>query len=325
MDLRTVLIALTVIASAMTVLFIIHAETDNSSAETVYSGQCGPSVYYTFSTDGTLEISGTGAMYDYSGFTGHSPWYADINEIKKIVIGDDISYLGQWAFVKCRHATELTIPITLNSVSSDVSCAFAGCINLEKVNFTCGKDGNGYGYAAYKGFDSWYQNTPWYQSKDTLKEISFADGIRHIGSDAFRELNISSVVIPDTVGSLGCHCFFNCTKLTDLTIPVSLNSYGDAKYPAFHDCKVLENITITRGSEVPYDYCTFTSSLSDLAAWNINKDVAKKVTISEDVRKLGSCMFYGTTLKELTIPSDLVTQGITTILDLKHLMNPLRK
>lgn len=45
MKLITVLTILAVIASAATVLFVLHAETDSSSAEVNESGWCGPDAY----------------------------------------------------------------------------------------------------------------------------------------------------------------------------------------------------------------------------------------------------------------------------------------
>ena len=301
----TILTVAAVIASALAVLFVLHAESDDSSAGVTESGCCGDDAYYFIYSDGTLEIRGSGAIYDYGGFFERSPWYDHRDEITKIVIGDDITHLGQWAFVKCKHVKELTMPITLNSVTSDTACAFAGCYNIEKVNFTLGKDGYGFDYAAHEGSNSWYQLTPWYQSRDVLEDINFTDGIRHIGSDAFRELNITALVIPESVTSLGCHTFFNCTKLADLTIPISLNSYYSADYPAFIGCLAVEKVTFTRGNGVPFDYSNWAGMCHlYLAPWNLNDDIAKTIVISDNITKLGRYMFYHTNIKELTLPVD---------------------
>ncbi len=291
-----------VIASAMAILSVLHSDTDNSSAEVVESGWCGENAYYHIYSDGTLLIDGSGAMYDYSGLS-RAPWYEHHDGITKIVIGDNITHLGQWAFVKCKHVKELTIPITLNSVTVDTSCAFASCYNIEKINFTVGVDGYGFDYAAYLGNNAWYQLTPWYQSKDVLKEIHFADGITHIGADAFRELNITSIVLPDSVTSLGCHCFYSCTKLIDLTIPVSLNPYGNEDYPAFQGCTWITKFTFTKGNGVPFDYSNFWGEKnSDLAPWNNTPFLLKNIIISDDVQSLGKYMFHRCLIKELTLP-----------------------
>ncbi len=307
----TILLIAAVIASAMAALFVLHAESDDSSAEVTESGWCGENVYYYFYSDGTLMIDGAGAMYDYGGFFARPPWYNHRDEITKIVISDDITYLGQWAFVNCKHVKELTMPITLNSVTSDTSCAFAGCYNIEKINFTLGKDGYGFNYSAYEGSNSWYQLTPWYQSRDSLKEIVFADGIIHIGNDAFRELNITKVVLPDSVTSLGWHTFLDCTKLSDLTIPISLNPFDSETYPAFQGCMAIENVIFTRGNGVPFDYWSWKGECNlRLAPWNMNDDIAKTIVISDDITQLGRYMFYHTNIKELTLPVD-ATQYFT--------------
>ena len=303
MKLITVLTILAVIASAATVLFVLHAETDSSSAEVNESGWCGPDAYYYIYSDGTLEISGSGSVYDYNDFT-HPPWYDHREDIRKIVIGNDITQLGASAFIGLKYVTELTIPITINSVVSDVSPAFAGCYRIEKINFTVGKDGYGFDYAAYPDSNSWYQNTPWYESRDNLKTVTFADGTIHIGNDAFRELNITAVNLPDSVTSLGNHCFFNCAGITDITIPVSLNSYGNEKYPAFQGCVAVNSVTITRGNGVPFDYSHWwgSSDNANLAPWNMNHSITKKVVISDDVTSLGKYMSFGCNIGELTIP-----------------------
>ena len=306
LKLRTVLTIIAVIASAMAVLFVLHAETDSSSAEVIEGGQCGPDARYYIYSDGTLEINGSGEMYNYDGV--RAPWYEYRDDITKIVISDEITKLGLWAFVGMKHVTELTIPITLDSVINNDYSAFAGCYRVEKVNFTCGTDGYGYGYAAYEQNNSWYQLTPWYQSRDVLKEINFADGIKGIGSDAFRELNITSLVLPESVVVLGCHCFYNCTKITDLTIPMSLNSYGNETYPAFQGCMAIENVVFTYGNGIAFDYADWTGSTknANLAPWNLNSAITKTIFIPESITNVGKWMFCGCNIRELTIPISAV-------------------
>ncbi len=301
--LGTVLIISAVIASAFVMIYILHAETDDSSAEITDNGQCGPNAYYYFYSDGTLKIDGVGEMYNYSGLT-RAPWNDYGGDVHKIVICDQITRLGEWAFISCTNAKELTMPITLNASPSDTLPVFKGCCSFEKINFTYGKDGYGCNYAAYQGSNAWYNYTPWYQSRDCLKEINFADGIIHIGNDAFRELNITYVVLPDSVTSLGWHTFFNCTKLAYLTIPISLNPYDSADYPAFQGCTAVKEVIFTKGNGVPFDYYDIWKGKknTDLAPWNINSSVGKKIVISNDITYLGDFMFAGCNIKELVIP-----------------------
>ncbi len=281
----------------------VHDGSDSSVESNSDIGSCGPNATYSYS-DGTLVISGYGDMYEYP-FAG-TPWFGHTDDIRKIVISEGITSLSKWAFIKCSGLTELTMPITLNSIRFDSYPAFLGCCSVEKITFTCGDGGYGRDYAAYKGRDCWYQLTPWYQSRDCLKEITFADGTTHIGSDAFRELNITSIAIPASVTSLGSHCFYNCKALTDLKISMSVNPYGNENYPAFQGCTAIENITFCRGTGSPFNYSDWTGSSknSDKAPWNMYS-VPKKIVILEDVLSFGKNVFSGCNIRELTIPINL--------------------
>ncbi len=285
--------------------------TDVSTAQITSNGHCGSNATYNIYSDGTLEIIGSGEMDQYD--TTHAPWYGCREDITKIIISDQITKLGVSAFLDCKNIIELTIPITLNSVVSDSNPVFSGCSNIEKINFTSGDGGFGYNYAAYPVSNSWYQNTPWYQSRDILKVINFADGVKGIGSDAFRELNLSSIVLPDSVVHLGNHCFFNCTKLTDLTIPISLNPYGsEEKYPSFHGCMAVQKVSFTKGNGIPFDYCGWMHNSSDnanLAPWNMNSAIEKTIIIADDITVTGDFMFEGCNIKEVTVPISMLAMN----------------
>ncbi len=306
----TVLAIVAVLASAMAVMLILHIETGNSSAQIIDSGQCGDDLTFSYLSDGTLTISGTGGMYDYS--ETDSPWCGYHNAIIRIVIEDGVTSLGGWCFHDCNNLLELTLPITLNSVKSNEHPAFAGCANIKIVNFTYGTNGYGFDYDAYPVNDCWYQNTPWYLSLDTVKEINFADGIKGIGSDALREQNITSIVIPDSVVALGNYTFYNCAELTDLTIPISLRPFCSEAYPSFKGCIKIENVTLTRGNGIPFDYDSVTSKTYYLpfAPWSMSS-VAKKIIISDDITTLGDYMFYYCNMKELSIPNNILLFGVT--------------
>ena len=57
-----------------------------------------------------------------------------------------------------------------------------------------------------------------------------------IADDAFRGTDVISVVLPDTVTSIGWFAFANCRSLTAVTLPASVESIG---YGAFDGCSLL--------------------------------------------------------------------------------------
>ena len=118
------------------------------------SGTCGKDGdKVTWSYDaGTLTISGTGEMADYSN-SSQSPWYGYRNDIENVAIGDGVTSIGKYAFYECSSLTSITIPdgvtsigtyafrncssltsITIpNSVTSIGDCAFYGCSSLTSI------------------------------------------------------------------------------------------------------------------------------------------------------------------------------------------------
>ncbi|MDR0304161.1 MAG: leucine-rich repeat domain-containing protein, partial [Chitinispirillales bacterium] len=89
------------------------------------SGKTGPLTWSI--SDGTLTISGGGAMPNYS-IT--APWYFYKNSITKAVIGDSVTSIGSYAFYDCSGLTSVTIP---SSVTSIGSYAFYDCSGLTSV------------------------------------------------------------------------------------------------------------------------------------------------------------------------------------------------
>ena len=59
-------------------------------------------ITWTLSDDGTLTISGTD-MPDYN------PWYSQRGKIKKVVIEDGVTSIGDHAFFNCSSLTSVTI------------------------------------------------------------------------------------------------------------------------------------------------------------------------------------------------------------------------
>ena len=68
--------------------------------------------------------------------------------------------------------------------------------------------------------------------------------VTQIAYGAFEKTNITSVIIPNGVTSIGNAAFDGCTRLTSVTIPNSVTSIG---YGAFGDCTRLTSVAIPNG------------------------------------------------------------------------------
>ena len=140
----------------------------------------------------------------------------------------------------------------------------------------------------------------------TYKVTAIADGNYNTG--AFYDSNITSVVIPDTVTSIGDYAFSSCSSLTSITIPSSVTSIGMA---AFHSCDSLTSITIPSGVTSIGD-STFSNCYS---LTSIEVDQANTAYSSEDGvlfnKDKTTLIRYpeGNTRRSYTIPSSVTSIG----------------
>ena len=79
--------------------------------------------------DGTMTISGTGAMKNYNSDDNPSPAYKNSN-VKTVVIEDGVTSIGNYAFSDCSSLTSITIP---DSVTSIGYYAFFYCTSLTSI------------------------------------------------------------------------------------------------------------------------------------------------------------------------------------------------
>ena len=99
------------------------------------SGSCGKNLTWVLDADGTMTISGTGAMTDYT--YDSSPWrkYADL--IKSVVIKNGVNSIGTAAFKECMSLQSVSISSTVRVIGSE---DFMACFSLKSVTMQEGVD-----------------------------------------------------------------------------------------------------------------------------------------------------------------------------------------
>ena len=104
----------------LTMLFSLPV---TASAET--RGTCGTNLTWVLDDEGTLTISGTGSMTDYTAST--TPWSASI---QSVIIEEGVTSIGAYAFYSCPDLTSITLPQSLTSIGK---YAFCYCSNMQAV------------------------------------------------------------------------------------------------------------------------------------------------------------------------------------------------
>ena len=295
------------------------------------SGSCGENVTWTLTADGTLTISGTGAMTDYTA-DSRSPWYSCRTYIKRVVMQQGVTSIGDLAFWDCSGLTSVTIPDGVTSIGGD---AFSGCAALTSVTIpgsvtNVGQDAfdncssltdiyyGGYGTdwqklnvsiptsATVHFKDNIYGkgdcgiNVTWELTGDGTLTISGTGRTSNYSHDNNApwyscQAYIKRVVIQQGVRAIGDQAFYYCENLTSVTIPDSVTSIGGS---AFSGCSGLTSVTIPDGVTSIGDYAF--SDCSGLTS----------VTIPSSVTSIGDGAFSGCTeLTSVTIPSSVTSIG----------------
>ncbi|MBQ7950589.1 MAG: leucine-rich repeat domain-containing protein [Clostridia bacterium] len=187
-------------------------------------------------SEGTLSISGTGAIPDYTASS--IPWYSQRDNIIKVVIGDGITAIGTRAFSTCKKITSVTVP---NSVLSIGEYAFANDEGLTKLTL-----GNKLQTISPYAF---------YNCKG-LTSVSIPDSVVTLGDNAFISCSsLTTLVIGAGLKVIGASAFHSCAKLSNLTIGSGVTEVGTS---AFHNCTALKNVTYL-GTQLQWSKITINS------------------------------------------------------------------
>jgi uncharacterized repeat protein (TIGR02543 family) len=96
------------------------------------TGTCGPALTWTYDMNGTLNISGSGDMYNYSGtlegtsfWETNTPWNGWRRKIRTVVFPDRLTSIGNYSFPNCVNLRSMTIPDGVTTIG-DEAFYFAG-------------------------------------------------------------------------------------------------------------------------------------------------------------------------------------------------------
>ena len=219
--------------------------TVNIVPNVVASGNCGTNVTWTLTSDGVMTISGTGAMADYAT-SNAQPWKDNRTSITSIVVGENVTHIGNNAFGSCDQATSVSLPTTLMSIGNN---AFWGCNNVSLKSITIPNSVTSIGNKAFYGCSN-------------LGTVNIGSGVTSIGSQAFASCtSLTSVTIPNSVTSIDYYAFKGCSSLTSVT----LNSNPFIDEEAFPDGATV-TMNLTANSADGAKWMTFYNKLYSFEA-----------------------------------------------------------
>ena len=131
-----------------------------------------------------------------------------------------------------------------------------------------------------------------FKNNKTIVSVIIPDSVTSIGNYAFYDCSLTSVVIGDGVTTIGYSAFSHCSSLTSVVIPDSVTSIGN---DAFSDCYALTSVVIpdsvTSIGDRAFSFCSALTS----------------VVIGDSVTSIGYSAFWGCSSLSSVVIGDSVT------------------
>jgi len=233
--------------------------------------------------------------------------------------------LGYRSFYGCSGLTSVVIP---ENVETTGSSPFENCINLKTLyyNSVNGKSMNFSNLPiteliigdSVKAIPSWC-----FPNNKELKTLVIPPAVRSIGGSAFSNCTgLTSIILPDSLEYLG-NAFEGCTGLTSITIPEEVTYI---EYAAFKNCTNLQVINYNaKRAYMPYNTwygiscegCTSLTTVNFGDSVRIIPDGAfngcefiKEITLPPFLEKIGTVAFQGcSSITSITIPEKVTEVG----------------
>lgn len=213
--------------------------------------------------------------------------------IPSTIGGYPVTAIDIEVFYYCQNLTSVTIP---DSVTSIGGYAFYGCTGLTSI--TIPDSVTSIGVYAFDGTD-WYNSQPdgdvyagkvYYKYKGKMPEntsIEIEAGTKGIAGSAFKDCaGLTSIIIPNSVTSIGDDAFSGCTNLTRINWNAeNVSDFGYYDNIFFHAGTAEDGIDVVFGDNV--------KSIPAYAFRNVSS--IKSVTIGNSVTSIGNEAFRGCT------------------------------
>ena len=257
----------------------------------------------TFSGTGLIDVDIPNSVR----FIGEEAFYGCVN-LKSINIPESVNSILDYTFTYCQSLREVSLPYNLTNIGY---CAFAECNSLRDIEFPASLTQVDIG-AFYMCDSLETVRTP---SLEAWCNIVFEDFDSYVSNPLYYAKHFivggeemsSQLVIPEGVTAINMCSFIGFEGMTSVIIPNTVKTIGQS---AFAVCPNLQEVTFGDGVEFIDNYAF--EGCQALQAINLPREL----------RSIGHFAFYNCKgLTELVLPNSLLTIGNYTFANCQALEN----
>ena len=229
--------------------------------------------------------------------------YYNYTNLYTLNLPDSLEYIGYHAFYKCAAITDITFPASLKYIGP---YAFAECSKL-KAALLANTQVETLGKSSFEN-----------QASSKLATVTLPDTLKVIGTNAFWQNIMTTIMIPENVEEIGGWAFYKCTNLT--TVEIAAGGIKIGEY-AFGNCSAITDLyydgtmddwttmefAATESTPMYYAQNFYIKDSAGDVGYNGNKYMPLiNVNLTEAVEEIGKYAFYNIpTLMSITIPSSV--------------------
>ena len=277
------------------------------------SGTFSSGVTWKIYRSGIMIIEGDGEMDSYS--SSDIPWKNLKDKIKAVEFRGDVTNVSNYAFSGCYNLQTVILEdatvnigysafqgctglkqIRLPANYQYSSSSFAGCSNVEKIQYGCPEDGIMPDRSYYSSGSYYYEYSLEYIARNSLDTVIFEEGIENVADYAFRySYALQKVFLCSTISNIGYEAFYY-SGITEIEFPESLTTIESCafEYSSLTAVEFPESLESIGGSAFRFCYGLTEVVIPDHLA-----------------QSMGSGVFFGCSgLKKVTVPADLSINNV---------------
>ena len=266
----------------------------------------------------SIEWNTKNDIYYYS--EANTPFYSLNKQITSFTFGDSVKYIPNYLCNGMENITSITIPKNVVSIGNNV---FTNCSSLKSITWDAKN------YADFSSADK----TPFYGIKSQITSFALGVDVENIPAYLCDGMDkISSLMIPNSVTTIGQNAFNGCSSLTSLDIPNNVQTIGEN---AFRDCSSIKSISVGKNiasiGNNAFTSCTSLESVTWNAKhcadfgefysdyidgqlyqffWGAPFSSNVSIKLGNEVEHIPGCLFlYMENLTSITIPNSVTSIG----------------